>query len=159
MVNVKVLKLGLKVSPDTSLVSVPWCGSQPTLRVWLACNSSTDVWNVLCFEECPGSGRSLWRREQLPTPVCLPGEFHGWRSLVGYSSWGHKELDTTGRLTLYEGTEGLVTSWSPGSQPAQCTIHVLHKYLWDEWGDGRWWVDFFNNSVRLPTKTKVILAA
>ena len=29
------------------------------------------------------------------TPVFLPGEFHGLRSLVGYSPWGHKELDTT----------------------------------------------------------------
>ena len=34
-----------------------------------------------------------WRR--LPTPVFLPGKFHG-QSLVGYSPWGHKELDTTG---------------------------------------------------------------
>ena len=31
-----------------------------------------------------GSGRSPGR-EQLPTPVFLPGEFHGQRSLVGYS--------------------------------------------------------------------------
>ena len=36
-----------------------------------------------------------WRREWLPTPVALPGEFHGQRSLVGYSPWGSKELDTT----------------------------------------------------------------
>jgi len=28
-----------------------------------------------------------WRREWLPTPVFLPGEFHGQRSLAGYSSW------------------------------------------------------------------------
>ena len=28
-------------------------------------------------------------------PVFLPGEFHGQRSLVGYSPWGHRELDTT----------------------------------------------------------------
>ena len=28
--------------------------------------------------------------EKLPTPVLLPGEFHGLRSLVGYSPWGHK---------------------------------------------------------------------
>ena len=28
----------------------------------------------------------------------LPGKFHGWRSLVGYSPGGHKELDTTERL-------------------------------------------------------------
>ena len=31
----------------------------------------------------------------LPTLVFLPGEFHGQRSLVGYSSMGFKELDMT----------------------------------------------------------------
>ena len=36
-----------------------------------------------------------WRRAWHPTPVFLPGESHGQRSLVGYSPWGHKELDTT----------------------------------------------------------------
>ena len=36
-----------------------------------------------------------WRREWLPTPVFLPGESHGQRSLVGCSPWGHKEMDTT----------------------------------------------------------------
>ena len=36
-----------------------------------------------------------WRRKQQPTPVLLPGKFHGWRSLLGYSPWGHKESDTT----------------------------------------------------------------
>ena len=41
-----------------------------------------------------------WRREWLLTPVFFPGEFHGQRSLVGYSPWCHKELDTTERLTL-----------------------------------------------------------
>ena len=30
-----------------------------------------------------------------PTPVFWPGEFHGWRSLAGYSPWGCKELDMT----------------------------------------------------------------
>ena len=34
-----------------------------------------------------------WRREWLPTPVFLPREFHGQRSLVGYSSWGRRESD------------------------------------------------------------------
>ena len=49
----------------------------------------------------PRSGRSIpWRREWLPTPVFLPGEFHGQRSLAGYSPWGHKELDTAEWLTL-----------------------------------------------------------
>ena len=35
------------------------------------------------------------RRERLPTPVFLPGEFHGQGSLAGYSPWGHKESDMT----------------------------------------------------------------
>ena len=34
-------------------------------------------------------------KEMQPTPVFLPGEFHGQRSLVGYSLWGCKELDMT----------------------------------------------------------------
>ena len=41
-----------------------------------------------------------WRRAGQPTPVFLPGEFHGQRSLVGYSPWGLKESDTTEQLIL-----------------------------------------------------------
>ena len=33
-----------------------------------------------------------WRRKWQPTPVFLPGKSHGQRSLVGYSSWGHKRV-------------------------------------------------------------------
>ena len=40
-----------------------------------------------------------WRREWQPTPVFLPGESHGQRGLVGYRPWGHKETDTTERVT------------------------------------------------------------
>ena len=43
----------------------------------------------------PWVGKLPWRRKWLPTPVFLPGEFHGQRSLVGYSAWGYKESDTT----------------------------------------------------------------
>ena len=35
------------------------------------------------------------------TPVFLPGEFHGQRSLADYSPWGCKELGTTERLSTY----------------------------------------------------------
>ena len=41
-----------------------------------------------------------WRRKWLPTPLFLPGEFHGQRSLEGYSPWGCKESDMTDQLTL-----------------------------------------------------------
>ena len=40
-------------------------------------------------------GKIPWRRAWQPTPVLLPGESHGQRSLAGYSPQGHKELDTT----------------------------------------------------------------
>ena len=41
-----------------------------------------------------------WRRTWQPPPVFLPGESHGQRSLVGFSPWSLKELDTTEQLTL-----------------------------------------------------------
>ena len=43
----------------------------------------------------PWVGKIPWRRKWQPTPVFLPGESHGQRSLVGYRLWGHKESDTT----------------------------------------------------------------
>jgi len=43
----------------------------------------------------PWGRKILWRIKGQPTPVFLPGEFHGQRSLVGYGPWGHKESDTT----------------------------------------------------------------
>ena len=48
----------------------------------------------------PGSGRIPWKREWLLSPVFLPGDFHGQRSLEGYSPWCCKEWDMTERLTL-----------------------------------------------------------
>ena len=40
-----------------------------------------------------------WRREWLPTPVFLPGEFHGQRSLEGYRAWANKGSATTEGLS------------------------------------------------------------
>ena len=59
-------------------------------------------------------GKILWRRAWQPTPVFLPGESQGQRSLVGYSLWDCKELDTTERLTLLEekaATEDEMVGW------------------------------------------------
>ena len=41
-----------------------------------------------------------WRREWLPTPVFLPEEFHGQRTLASHSPWGRKESNMTEQLTL-----------------------------------------------------------
>ena len=58
------------------------------------------IWSCLDTFSLPQVRKNPWRREWLQTPVFLPGEFHGQRSLAGYSPWGHKELDTTEWLTL-----------------------------------------------------------
>ena len=42
----------------------------------------------------------MWRRAWQPTPIFLPGEAYGHRSLVDYSPWGHKESDMVEQLTL-----------------------------------------------------------
>ena len=42
-----------------------------------------------------------WRRKWQPTPELLPGKSHGGRSMVGYSPWGRKELDTTNWLHFH----------------------------------------------------------
>ena len=46
----------------------------------------------------PGLGRSPGEGNDNNFLVLLPRKFHGWRSLVGYSPWGTKELDLTERL-------------------------------------------------------------
>jgi len=48
----------------------------------------------------PWVGKIPRRRECQPIPVFLPGESHGWRSLVCYSPWHRRELDTT-EVTAY----------------------------------------------------------
>ena len=42
----------------------------------------------------PWIGKTRWRRAWQPTPVFLPGECRGQRSLVGIGPRGRKELDT-----------------------------------------------------------------
>ena len=54
-----------------------------------------------CFGESSSKQSSFQRRQWHTTPVLLPGKSHGWRSLVGYSTWGHKESDTTKQLHFH----------------------------------------------------------
>ena len=60
----------------------------------------------------PWARKSSWSRKWQPTPIFLPGKFHGQRSLVGYSPWGCKELDTTERLSTH-------TNWP-----------ICSKFIW-----------------------------
>ena len=63
-------------------------------------DSKESSYNVGDLGSIPGLGRSPGVREWLPIPIFWPGEIHEWRNLVGYSSWGRKEWDTTERFSL-----------------------------------------------------------
>ena len=64
-------------------------------RVWRKGNSLTLLVGMQTSTAIIGD---YWRRKRQPTPVFLPGKSHGWKSMVGYSSWGRKESDMTERL-------------------------------------------------------------
>ena len=68
-------------------------------------NPSTNAGDIRDEGLIPEVRKIPWRRAWQPTPVFSPGEFHGQRSLVGYSPWGCKESDTT--ETTLQSTVGL----------------------------------------------------
>ena len=59
---------------------------------------SSDGKEPACSVEDPASipgPEDPLEKDMATTPVFLPGESHAWRSLAGYSPWGHKEPDST----------------------------------------------------------------
>ena len=66
------------------------------LTKWFIYDLVDKIYEVVLYLELSLS--SYQRRQWQPTPVLLPGKSHGRRSLVGYSPWGPKELDTTEQL-------------------------------------------------------------
>ena len=75
----------------------------------------------------PWSGRRQWH----PTPVLLPGESHGRRSLVGCSPWGHEESDTTEQLHFHF---SLSCIGEGNGNPFQCSC------LENPRDGGAWWL-------------------
>ena len=55
----------------------------------------------------PWVRKITWRKKWQPTPVFLPRESHGQKSLVSYSPWGHKESDTTEWLSTHPRWQGI----------------------------------------------------
>ena len=71
------------------------------------------------------------------SPVFLPGELHGQKSLVGYSPWGLKELDTTERLT-----HTLTTTFMP------ICLRMIHiPFVTKEWLDACALLSFFRFAI------------
>ena len=102
------------VSSSNSLVQVSLQRGGWLSEKAMSSHSSTLAWKIPWAEE-PGRLQSMglrrvghnwaislslftfmhWRRKWQPTPVFLPGESQGWRSLVGCRLWDCTELDTT----------------------------------------------------------------
>ena len=70
------------------------------------------------------------RRQWHPTPVLLLGKFHGRRSLVGCSPWGHQQSDTTERLPFHF---SLSCIGEGNGNPLQCSC------LENPRDSGAWW--------------------
>ena len=76
----------------------------------------------------------LWRKAWQPTPVFLPGESHGQRSLVGGRLWGHTESDTTETTQQQQQQQQQPSPWgfpggARGKEPAcQCRRHKRHGF-------------------------------
>ena len=88
------------------------------------------------------SNTLFWRRKWQPTPVLLPGEFHGQRNLVGCCPWGSTELDMT-EATLHACMHALekemtthfsILAWripgteEPGGLPSMGSHRVGHSW-------------------------------
>ena len=70
-------------------------------------------------------GKIPWRRKWQPTPVFLPGESHGQRSLVGCSPWGSGESDMTEQLSNNRKEKGIA------GQPHFTCPHTQPCRRWD----------------------------
>ena len=75
-------------------------------------------------------GRDYWH----PTPALLPGKSNGWRSLVGCSPWGRKELDMTEQLHF---RFSLSCIGEGNGNPLQCSCLENPK------DGGAWWVAIY----------------
>ena len=86
-----------KEKRDEDFISGQIYATNTRLFTWIKCKLHR-IENVIIFKL---NYRPLRRRQWYPTPVLLPGNSHGRRSLVGCSLWGLEEWDTTERLHFH----------------------------------------------------------
>ena len=117
----KSLLVPASSGPNSSLLGLPWW-----LRMKRSClqcrRPRSDPW----VRKIP------WRREWLSTPMFLPGESHGQRSLAGHSPWGRRKSDTTERLALslfsLQGSETAPAARKWKSSPDPRGLVPLHTH-------------------------------
>ena len=92
LVHLILSQRSLRLSPVLFILFTLFCSSEVISTILssssLICSSAPDILLLIL-------SRVFWRRKWQPTPVFLPGESHGRRSLVGCSPWGCTESDTT----------------------------------------------------------------
>ena len=130
---ISVLGVG-QVIPQSTLEFIPG----PSIDAGL-CLSRFRPW-----ESC------LQRRRWHPTPVLLPGESHGWRSLVGCSPWGREESDTTERLHFHF---SLSCTGEGNGNPLQCSC------LENPRDGGAWWAAIYGVAESDMTEATAATAA
>ena len=107
------------------------------LIMWISwLNWDPEVWFawICLFSKIRMRYGVLGRRQWHPTPVLLPGKFHGWRSLEGCSPWGCKESDTTERLPFHF---SLSCIGEGNVNPLQCSC------LENPRDGGAWWAAIY----------------
>ena len=75
----------------------------------LICDTFSVQFDLLC-------GEYPWKRKWQPTPVFLPGESHGERSLAGYSPWGQHSQTLLKQLSTH-------AWWRPSRKKAEIVKH------------------------------------
>ena len=93
-------------------------------------NPPAKAWDAGDESSILGWGKSPREGKGNPTPVFLSGESHGQKSLVGYSPWGHKELDMTKWLHFHF---SLSCIGEGNGNPLQCSC------LENPRDTGAWW--------------------
>ena len=108
------------------------CGEKGTLlHCWWECKLLQPLWRTVWrFLKKLENQRRQWQ----PTPVLLPGESYGWRSLVGCSAWGREESDTTERLPFHF---SLSCTGEGNGNPFQCSC------LENPRDGGAWWATIY----------------
>ena len=95
------------------------------------CFYNEQHWKIetVCLSRAKGRFFTIQCRQWHPTPVLLPGESHGWRSLVGCSPWGRWGSDTTERLHFHS----LSCIGEGNGNPLQCSCLESSR------DRGAWW--------------------
>ena len=93
----KSLKSGLGLLTVIEIKALSWWLSGSV--IWTCFSLVAQIVEICLQCRRPGFDPWLrkipWRREWQPIPVFLSGKSHGYRSLAGYSPWGHEDLDMT----------------------------------------------------------------